>query len=61
MIKPFNKAALARMSETELLLLHARTFNALLASEPFTPERRSALAALESIELEYGSRCAPGP
>lgn len=59
MIKPFNKAGLARMPETELLLLHRRTFDALLASEPFSAERRAALAALDAIEREYGSRCAP--
>ena len=60
MTKPFNKAALARMSDAERLLLHARTYDALLASDPLTDARRDALAALDMIEIEYGNRCAPG-
>ncbi|GAB5373662.1 MAG: hypothetical protein AcusKO_01240 [Acuticoccus sp.] len=60
MTKPFNKAALARMSDAELLLLHRRTYDALLASDPFTEDRRDALAALDLIEIEYGSRHASG-
>ena len=59
MIKPFEKATLARLSEAELCLQHARAYDALLMSDPFTQTRRSALAALDQIEIEYGSRHAP--
>lgn len=61
MIKRFNKAALARMSDAELQFLHRRTFDALLASDPLTVERRDALIALDLIEIEYGSRHVPSP
>ncbi|XWN29333.1 MAG: hypothetical protein ROR55_17750 [Devosia sp.] len=61
MIKPFTKAALARMNDTELLLLHRRTYDGLVQSDPFTDARRDALVALDLIEIEYGSRHAPAP
>lgn len=61
MIKPFEKAALAKLSDVELCLLHREAYDALIQSDPFTPERRNALTALEFIEIEYGSRHAPSP
>lgn len=59
MIKLFTKAALARMSDTELQLLHRRTFDTLIASDPMTDTRRGSLALLDQIEIELGSRHGP--
>ncbi|XWN31402.1 MAG: hypothetical protein ROR55_28795 [Devosia sp.] len=59
MTKPFTKAALARLSDAELCLLHRRSYDALLTSDPFTSERRDVLTALDQIEIEYGSRYRP--
>lgn len=61
MMRSFTRAALAHLSETELQLLHARAYDALIASDPFTVERRAALALLDQIEIELGSRHDPAP
>jgi len=51
---------LASKKETELHGLLRNAFNELAMSNPHTHERRNALASLENIQREIGSR-APCP
>ncbi|WP_084299623.1 hypothetical protein [Leisingera caerulea] len=46
----------AKFSNNELRGLLRKTFNALAASAPNTPERRNALATLEALQAELNAR-----
>ena len=43
-------------SKNELLVLLRQTFNELAKSNPDTHQRRNALASIENIQRELGSR-----
>ena len=55
-MKLITRFELAAKSETELYALMRKVFNELARSEPDSHERRNALASLENIEREFGSR-----
>ena len=59
-MKLITKFELAAKSESELYALLREVFNELSRSEPDSHERRNALASLENIQKEIGSR-APCP
>ncbi|UWQ73610.1 hypothetical protein [Leisingera sp. M658] len=50
----------AKLSDNELRGLLRKTFIAMAASAPNTPERRNALATLETLQAELNAR-APNP
>ncbi len=47
---------LAEKPKTELYALLRNVFNELARSKPDTPDRRNALASIENIQREIGSR-----
>jgi hypothetical protein len=51
-----TKFELAVKPKTELYALLREIFNDLACSKPETPERRTALASIENIQREIGSR-----
>ncbi len=59
-MKLITRFELAAKSESELYALLREVFNELARSEPYTMERTNALASLENIQREIGSR-APCP
>ncbi len=55
-MKLVTRCQLSGLTITQLKGLYRQTFNALVQSEIGTHERRIALASLETISLEIGSR-----
>ena len=55
-MKLITRFELAAKSESELFALLREVFNELARSEPDSYERRNALASLENIQREIGSR-----
>ena len=55
-MKLITKFELAAKPKTELHALLKQVFNDLASSKPDTPERRTALASIENIQREIGSR-----
>ena len=55
-MKLITRFELAAKSETELYALLREAFNELVRSESGSHERRNALASIENIQSEIGSR-----
>lgn len=55
-MKLITRFELVAKSESELYALLREVFNELAKSEPDSHERRNALASLENIQREIGSR-----
>lgn len=55
-MKLITRFELASRSKSELHALYCTTFNVLVRSEPYSAEHRNALASLENIAAEIGSR-----
>lgn len=55
-MKLVTRFELAAKNESELYALLRETFNELAKSEPGTHQRRNALASIENIQNEIGSR-----
>ena len=55
-MKLLTKFELAAKNKTELDALLRQSFNELAKSNPNTPQRTNALASIENIQLEIGSR-----
>jgi hypothetical protein len=55
-MKLITKFELAAKTETELYALLREAFNELAKSDPDTHQRRNALASIENIQREIGSR-----
>ncbi len=55
-MKLITRFELAAKSENELYALLRAVFNELARSEPDSHERRNALASIENIQREIGSR-----
>jgi hypothetical protein len=55
-MKLLTRFALAAKNITELHVLLRQSFNELAKSNPNTHQRRSALASIENIQREIGSR-----
>ena len=55
-MKLLTKFELAARNENELYALLREAFNELARSEPDTYQRRNALASIENLQAELGSR-----
>ncbi len=55
-MKLITRFELAAKTETELYALLRKVFNELAKSDPDTHQRRNALASIENIQTEIGSR-----
>ncbi len=55
-MKLITRFELAAKTETELYALLREVFNELAKSDPDTHQRRNALASIENIQREIGSR-----
>lgn len=55
-MKLLTRFELAAKNKTELYVLLRQSFNELAKSNPNTHQRRNALASIENIQREIGSR-----